>query len=285
MRVFLPLLLLSACTPGTGDNDVARTLSTCETSVADDVPAFFQELYRCVDIVLAGDDVAISTTDLPPHPSPYYEETHPNWVAFDDRGGDYHANPNMLSEQAMTVTIPLVPTPKGITITDDMVDLEATTSPEEYPGGNGVALDGTLLFAAMAAPGDDITQEEFTFDLYQAHPQNTGVYHYHSPTPGPLEVLVDAGWATTSELGLAEVEVFGIMCDGTVFLGCTELNGAEPDAADFDAQGGHVHDLLGEDGTLYFEDRYHTHACEGVYDHVFAPEIQYYEGCESARPG
>jgi len=40
------------------------------------------------------------------------------------------------------------------------------------------------------------------------------------------------------------------MCVGTVVLGCTELDGSEPAAADFDAQGGHEHDLAGADGTV-----------------------------------
>ncbi len=286
MRFVLPLALLAACTPtDTADTagDGLRTLETCATTVADDVPAFFGALYRCVDVSLAGANVVVSTVDLPPHTSPYHEESDPNWVAFDDRGGTHFQNPNRLAEQAMTVTIPVEPTPKGITITADMVDLEAGTSVDEYPGGNGVSLDGTVIFAAMAAPGDDIAQEEFTFDSWEAHPQNTGVYHHHGPTPGPLAVLVDIGWATTSVPGAAEIEVFGIMCDGTVMLGCTEMDGTEPDADDFDAQGGHVHDLVGADGTAYFTGRYHTHVCDGVYAHRYSPEIQYYEGCE-ARP-
>ncbi|MDP2307505.1 MAG: YHYH protein [Pseudomonadota bacterium] len=279
--------LLSACTPtDTADTagDSLRTLATCETNIADDVPAFFQELYRCVDVVLASDTIVVSTIDLPPHPSPYYAETDPNWVAFDDQGGTHFHNPNELSEQAATVTIPSTPTAKGITITAEMVDLEAGTSDEEYPGGDGVGLDGTVLFAAMAAPGDDIAEEAQTFDTWEAHPQNTGIYHHHGPTPAALAVLVDSGWATTSVPGAAEIEVYGIMCDGTVLLGCTELNGAAPDATDFDAQGGHVHDLVASDGTTWFAGRYHTHMCVGTYDHIYTPEIQYYEGCERARP-
>lgn len=275
----LSLPLLAACA-----DDTVRTLETCDTTVDDDVPAFFRELYRCVDVTLADDGVAVSTIDLPPHPSPYYAESHPNWEAFDARGGTHFQNPNELAEQDMTITVPLDPTPKGISITEAMVDLEAGTSDEEYPGGNGVALDGTVLFAAMAAPGDDIEEEEYTFDTYEGHPQNTGVYHHHGPSPAPLAVLVEVGWATTDAPGEAEVEVFGIMCDGTVLLGCTELDGAAPDASDFDAQNGHLHDLVGGDGTTYFTGRYHTHMCDGVYDHRYTPEIQYYEGCEGTGP-
>lgn len=281
MRTLL-LPLLAACSGGAADD--LRTLDTCETTVADDVPAFFADLYKCVDVALAGDDIAITTIDLPPHPSPYYEETSPNWEAFDDRGGTHQQNPNTLAEQAMTVTVPVDPTPKGLTITDDLVDLSAGTSDEEYPGGNGVALDGTVIFAAMAAPGDDITQEKYTFDTWEGHPQNTGIYHHHSATPGPLAVLAAVGWTTSTTPGAADIEVYGIMCDGTVLLGCTEMVGADPDATDLDAQAGHVHDLVGADGTVYFEDRYHTHVCDGAYGHDYMPEIQYYEGCATARP-
>lgn len=280
MRATLPLLaLLAACTDGE-----ARTLQNCETSVSTDVPAFFQELYLCADISLAGDSVTVSTTDLPPHPSPYYPTTDPNWEEWDDRGGDWHQNPNTISEQAKTFTIPVEPTAKGIMITADMVDLSAGTSDDEYPGGVGLALDGTLIFAAMAAPGDDITEEKYTFDTWEGHPEMTGTYHHHSATPGPLAVLVEVGWATTDVPGSAEIEVYGVMCDGTVMMGCTELDGSAPDDSDLDAQAGHVHDLVAADGTTYFAERYHTHVCDGAYGHDYSPEIQYYEGCEDVTP-
>ncbi len=279
----LPLLLLAACDDDTAAiNDDLRTLDNCETTVADDVPAFFQELYRCVDVALADDEVAIATVNLPPHTSPYYPTNDPNYEAFDDRGGTHFQNPNVLAEQAMTITVPVEPTAKGITITDDMVDLSAGTSDEEYPGGNGVSLDGTVIFAAMAAPGDDITQEDQTFDTWEAHPEGTGVYHHHGPNPAALTVLEALGMVTTTTPGEAEVEVYGIMCDGTVLLGCTEADGSAVDTADLDAQNGHLHDIVAASGT-WFTDRYHTHVCT-AFGHAYMPEIQYYEGCATPRP-
>jgi hypothetical protein len=273
------LFLLLAC----ATDDGARTLENCETSIADEVPLFYQDFYRCADIALAGDEIAITTIDLPPHASPYYPPDDPNWVAFDERGGTHFQNPNEIAEQSMTVTVPVEPVAKGITVTAELVDLTAGTSDDEYPGGNGVQIDGTLLFAAMAAPGDDITEEEYTFDTWEGHPQNTGIYHHHGPNPAGLAALVALGFATTDTPGEAELEVYGIMCDGTVILGCTEMDGSAP-AGTFDAQGGHVHDLVGEDGTTYFSDRYHTHMCEPLTGHGYTPEIQYYEGCARTGP-
>ena len=267
------LLTLFAC-----ETNALRTLDTCDTTIAAEAPDFFQ-LYRCVDVTVTGDEVALASIGLPPHPSPYYPETSENWEAFDDRGGDWFQNPNEIAQQAITVTVPLEPVAKGLTITDAMVDLSAGTSDDEYNGGNvGIALDGVMLFAAMAAPGDDIAEEKYTFDLWEGHPQNTGVYHHHSANPGGLAVLEAAGWTTSTVPGEAEIELYGIMCDGTVVLGCTELDGSAP-AADLDAQAGHVHDLVNTDGDTWFTERYHTHMCDALSAHVYTPEIQYYEGC------
>ena len=69
------------------------------------------------------------------------------------------------------------------------------------------------------------------------------------------------------------------MCDGTLILGCTELDGSDPFSSDFDAQNGHLQDI--KDGTNVFPpNRYHTHICTDTYtDHKFTPEIQYYDEC------
>ena len=107
----------------------------------------------------------------------------------------------------------------------------------------------------------------------------TGNYHYHTTTKGPLEVLEHKGLIQTPVVGSAEIELYGIMCDGTLIMGCTELDGSTPDNSDFDSQNGHVHDI--SDGTtVHFSNRYHTHICTETFTgHSFTPEIQYYEGC------
>jgi len=337
--------------------DGARTLDTCTTSIASDVPAFYQRYFRCVSITKTATGVAITTQDLPPHLSYYYGTGSPNYVAFDTtRGAEYHANPNTLAAQALTITIPDSPTASGVTIIPDLVDGQAGTNAAEYSGGPigvapdsvapfsgtaaprhhpaaqrftldtppappaqaltipppasatasavpsiphpghgqagtnaaeyrggpiGVALDSVALFSGTAAPGDDIAAERFTFDNYQAHPEQRGTYHYHAPTPGPLEVLRAAGEISTTTPGAAEVELYGVLCDGTLVLGCTELDGSAP--ATLDAQGGHVGDVRAADGTSYFAARYHTHVCgTAARGHGYTPEIHYYAAC--ARP-
>lgn len=147
-------------------------------------------------------------------------------------------------------------------------------------GAAGIALDGTALFNPLARPGDDIEVERFTFDTYNAHPSPDGTYHYHSSSRGPLEVLAKKGLVTNTIPGEAGLELFGIMCDGTVVMGCTELDGSEPEADGLDAQGGHVHDLVDGDGLTLWAGRYHTHICAGRLPFEYTPEIQVHTTCD-----
>jgi hypothetical protein len=282
LLTLMTLIPLAACTSGAGDDtDVtvegARSLDNCATT-SDGVPAFYSRYWKCVDMSVDGTEVSIHTTDLPPHLSYYYGVGEDNYEAFDTRDGSWHPNPNLLAEQDFTITIPASPVSLNATIDETTVN-GSDDHGGEYPGGFGVALDGTVIFSGFAAPGDDINQEKYTFDSYEAHPENTGRYHYHGASPGPLEVLAAEGLTTSTTPGSADIELYGIMCDGTVVLGCTELDGSAVDSTDLDAQGGHVSDIVDDEGTTHFTGRYHTHVCAGI--HEFAPEIQYYDGCDA----
>jgi hypothetical protein len=291
IRLFFVVLGLMACGNPKIDDDAPLddgelTVANCGESFSADLPVFFADYFACVDATLEGDGVVIQTDGLPPHPSAYYPPDSPNYVAFDDRGGSHHQNPNQLAIQDFVMTVPMAPVPKGITIDQAMVDNEMGTSDQEYPGGpQGIALNGVIIFGAMAAPGDDLAAEQYTFDAYEAHPAHT-TYHYHFNSPGPLEVLVDRGFSTSAAFGAGEIELYGVMCDGTVVMGCTELDGSTPVASDFDAQNGHVHDV--SDGeVLLLAERYHTHVCPSRWpDYPFFPEISFYDGggCQTAPP-
>ncbi len=288
MRLSITLilsLLLAGCGSSSGDDDddTSTTGIDCTTDIADGASAFFQDYFLCVD----ADENTIESDGLPPHESPYWDESNDLWVAWDDRGGDYFQNINTLDTATFSFTIPADPVPQGsgLVIDASLVDTTMGTSNYEYSGGPvGMALNGVAMFAAMAAPGDDIYAEAFTFDLYEGHPAGSQ-YHYHWHSQGPLEVLEDKGLTASITPGEGDIEVYGIMCDGTVVLGCTELDGTTPDTSEFDAQNGHIHDLS-DGSTDYFSDRYHTHVCQSLNLFALFPEISYYEttGCGSAGP-
>lgn len=275
--ILLPLL---GCDGGKSSG--VPSLDTCTTELSDEVPAFYRTYFHCVTASMDGDQVLLESDGLPPHASPYYPEDDPGWVQWDDLGEGRFQNPNELTEQAHALRLDVDPVPRGLTIIDDMVDQTAGTSTDEYGGMGvllGLALDGVALFHGVAAPGDDIDDERWTFDAWEAHPENTGIYHHHSANPGGLAVLEYLGFTDGHTPGEESVELYGLMCDGTAVLGCTELDGREPDDADLDAQNGHVHDLTDGDGAVMLEGRYHVHLCEGRWDRLYTPEIQYYEGC------
>ena len=277
---------VAATSASSGARSGELTLENCPTQLAADVPAFYRTYFRCVTASRSGSNVVLETRALPPHRSNYYPSTSPNHEPFDtSRGPNYRANPNQLAQQTVRLTIPDQPVSRGLTITTAMVDRQANTNPNEYPlGPAGIALDSVLMFNATAAPGDNIDNEQYTFDRYAGHPQMTGEYHYHSPSPGPLEVLNRAGLSNSTVPGFASVEVYGIMCDGTLVLGCAELDGARVSAAGLDGQNGHVHSLTDGAGTTHFTDRYHVHMCPQEFpSHRYAPEIRFYSTCTVGR--
>jgi hypothetical protein len=269
-------------TPDSGTVLTERTLDTCAASVASDVPEFFKTYFKCSELRMDGSDVLLTTTGLPPYKTYYYGSASPNYAPFDfSRGSQYHPNPNLIQEQRATIRIPLNPTERGLTITSGMVD-GVSGGANDYPlGPAGIALNSVLLFNPLARPGDDIENEKYTFDDYNAHPQQSGQYHYHQYSKGPLEVLAKLGLVTKTAPGEAELELYGIMCDGALVFGCTELDGSAPDKTGLDAQNGHVHDVASKSGTVFFTHRYHVHLCPGWTDkpRKFTPEIQYYTRC------
>ena len=293
------------------------TLETCETDIATDVPQFFHDYFQCVTARMSTVDedgrqyINLYFDSQPPYQTWYYDTTgvtsseHPNWIPFQETSTIDAMTPGVITELDLVISIPVNPgsdlnPARDLTINGNLVDGEVGTSNYEYPMGViGSALNGVTMYNPCAAPGDLIENEASTFDLYNGHPTGPAMgntYHYHTNSPGPLEVLAHKmpDVVTNTTPGSAEIEVFGINCDGVVVLGCTELNGSAVDPTEWDAQNGHVHDMVGADGTVYFEDRYHTHICytditdedtDGVspndnlgYDqHEFTPEISYYE--------
>jgi hypothetical protein len=267
MKRSVLLVIACACGDDGATSTGELTLDTCTTTIASDVPEPYRSLFRCVEMSVEGSDLVITTTGLPPHPSYYYGSSSSNFEAWDDRGGMYHANPNTLRETPVTIAVPMAPVARNITVTAAFVDGVVGTSMYEYPmGPAGIALDSVIMFNPLAAPGDDIADEQFTFDPYNAHPAPMGAYHYHRDSKGPLEALAKSQPA---------VEAYGLMCDGTLVLGCKELDGTAASETDLDAQNGHTHDITGLGA------RYHVHICttSSAHPRPYTPEIAFYNRC------
>ncbi len=258
-----------------------RTLDTCTTNIDANAPEFYKRYFKCVTVTTTATGVTISSNGLPPHRSYYYGSGNANFEDFDTtRGPQYRANPNRIATKTIAFGVPNTPVSRNLTVSSSLVDGTVGTSTNEYPmGPAGMALDGVALFNPLAAPGDNIENEKYTFDVYDGHPPQDGSYHYHTTSKGPLEVLKKAGLIITTTPGSASIELYGIMCDGTPVLGCKELDESSPSGS-LDAQGGHAHDLNDKEGTTLLAGRYHTHLCPtSATGRKFTPEIQYYSSC------
>ena len=302
MKIYVILIAMFLLKP-LGAQD-AYTLETCETDISENVPEFFQKYFHCVTARLSesGNYVNLYYDGTAPYESWYWEQGHPNnidYVAQEE--SSFQVQGGFIEAADYVISIPVYPgtgiwEARGLTIDAGLVDGDVETSNEEYPMGSvGSSLSGVNMFNPCAAPGDYIEEEQYSFDYYNGHPAgNMGNYHYHTNSNGPLEVLEYKGLINTPTTGSAEIEVFGIMCDGVVVLGCTELDGSPPDPQTMDAQNGHVMDMVDELGVTMLSNRYHTHICydqitdddtddmnqgvgNGYPDHEFTPEISYYK--------
>lgn len=110
-------------------------------------------------VTVSGDSRVFSGNNLPNHPT----GTFP--ISSSDDAYQYDRNPNSISDQDVAFTLDATPT--------------ELSSPECVGGAVGYMLTGGYLFNGFDAGGRDAVAWEVQ-DRCDGHPQNTGVYHYHS---------------------------------------------------------------------------------------------------------
>jgi len=222
-----------------------------------------------------ADYMIIETTNQPEHESVYYDESHHHHEDFDfdtnaykfdgiyDGSQTLHsAGNNMIEEQNIVMKMPINPT-------------SATNKTATSFATIGLALNGVSFFNENAAPGDEITDELFTFDQCSGHPQQQGVYHYHVD---PVCLIRDLGGNVTSEEktvgsntyewieddGSNGVLLLGFLKDGFPVYGPigtseTDCNGTSVDASSIDEYNGHSHCTAEFNSPIY---HYHVKTAE-----------------------
>jgi hypothetical protein len=158
--------------------------------------------------------IFVQSSAVPDHNSPYFPLGDPRYEAYNGSNPNYMQNPNQIQTQTIEFHIPLNPQ-------------EATVHQSTPLGPIGVALNGVPFFNQYAGPGQPLTNEINSFDQYNGHPQQTGVYHYH------VEPL-----ALTALYG--EDALLGFLLDGFPVYGPME-NGDPVMNADLDTYHGHSH--------------------------------------------
>lgn len=178
-----------------------------------------------LSVARSGDSRVFGGNNLPEHPT----GTFP--IAQSDDAYQYDRNPNSISEQDVAFTLDATP--------------ELLDSPECAGGSVGYMLSGGYLFNGFDARGKDAVAWEVQ-DACDGHPQNTGVYHYHSVSS-----------CAEGSSGDAHSDLLGYAFDGFGIYGHFGAGGEALTNDDLDVCHGHTHSIEW-DGAV--ESMYHYHA-------------------------
>tara|TARA_R110002124_G_scaffold241687_4_gene406914 strand:- start:22570 stop:23340 length:771 start_codon:yes stop_codon:yes gene_type:complete len=161
-----------------------------------------------------GNTVTFTTQNLPNHKSPYWPTNNALYEAYTGSNGSFNLNPNTISSQNISITMPLNPS-------------EASNKQATSLGPIGVSVNGVVFYNQYAGPNNQaLTNEINSFDQFLGHPQNSGQYHYHvEPT------------YLTSQFG--NDAFLGLLADGFPVYGPVE-NGKTITNSDLDAYHGHT---------------------------------------------
>ena len=211
LSFLLVLLLTVGCSNPT--SSVSETTDGGNGSGStQNLPDVFNKFSSSVNLSVQGDYVVISTTDVPDHKSPYFGAGSSNYEAYNGSNPNFAINPNTIVQQNLVFRIPINPA-------------EASSHSYTQLGPIGVSVNGVALFNQYAGPNRALGDEINSFDQYNGHPQQTGMYHYHVE---PLHI--------TSEEGLDGL--IGFLLDGFPVYGPTE-NGKIITNTDLDEYHGH----------------------------------------------
>jgi hypothetical protein len=154
---------LSACS---GDSPTALGGQEGTEQASSAVPSAFGLFSDDVEIYVEGDYIVLRSNGVPNHPSPYFDTSDSRYEGYSGDNPDFQVNPNRILEQQFTFRIPLDPS-------------EASVHAPTPLGPIGIAVNGVAIFNQYAGPSQPLTFEIDSFDQFNGHPQQTGVYHYH----------------------------------------------------------------------------------------------------------
>jgi hypothetical protein len=154
-------------------------------------------------------------------------------------------NPNRIEAQQIAFPLPLVP--------------RIAPAPSCVPMGIiGVALNGVALFNALDAAGRDAAAHEVQ-DRCNGHPERSGTYHYHGPSPCIPGV---------AQRGM----LIGYALDGFGITSMVDENGRELTNADLDECHGRVSRIMWNGAEV------------SMYHYVMTREYPYTVGCYRGTP-
>lgn len=230
---------------------LTRDVSSCESSRTDQGLSGFWLNFSCrVTLTKSGSNVTVATDSRPDSKSQYFSSTDACYEAFSASGRI--TNPNTISTQSISATIPFAGVAAG-----------SNTATDE--GVIGVAVNGVSIYDNSAAPGDDIYDEEATFDKCQGHPDVSSRYHYHTE---PDSITSNGS------------DFIGVMRDGFPIYGRLDSDGSTPT---LDAAGGHTGTTPDSSGASVYH--YHLNLQTNGTDSAYFISAGYYHGTKGSCTG
>lgn len=202
----LPLMFTASCKK----KETATPSNVANTS--NQLPDIYKHFTSNVTVTRDGNYVVITTDGIPDYKSPYFPKTDSMYTPYNGSNPNFHKAPNLIEKQHITFRIPLYP--------------HKADKPQSTPlGPIGIALNGVVFFNQYNGPGQPLGKEINSFDQYNGHPNEHGIYHYHVE---PLYL--------TKTLG--KDALLGFLMDGYPVYG-PEENGKEITDTDLDSLHGH----------------------------------------------
>ena len=105
-------------------------------------------------VSINGNFVTFTTQNLPDHKSPYWPTNNALYEAYNGSNSSFHLNPNRISSQNISITVPLNPA-------------EASNKQATSLGPIGISRNGVVFYNQYAGPNNQaLTNEINSFDQY-----------------------------------------------------------------------------------------------------------------------
>ena len=203
---------------------LTRDVSSCQASrTAQGLSGMWLKFSCRVTLTKSGSNVIIAADGQPDYKSQYFLSSNACYQEQTMSGRT--KNPNTISAQSLTMTVPLSPATSGGTTTGE--------------GTVGIAINGVSIFDNTANAPDDIYTEALTFDKCDGHSEMMqSKYHYH-----------------TEPVSISQIDdkFIGVLRDGNPIYG-RYCNGGTS-APTLDGVGGHTATTIDSTSTAV----YHYH--------------------------
>lgn len=236
---FLSLLVLALFSSCNDDDEVTTDDTDDDTTTTEVTPtaAFDDFNSSAVTVSFSGDEITITSTGLPNHTSPYWDETEALYidpvVATAER-----MSVGIITEQSYTLTVPTNPE-------------IASSSTETGLGAIGISVTGAPIYNDQESANSSLDDGVASgMDYAGGHIGPSG-YHYHLESSDVTENTV---------LSVDDDALIGIMSDGFLIYG-RKCNSTGTYPTDLDESGGHTHATQHSDGEAF----YHYHVINEVY--------------------